>query len=219
MLAIGVDACRGGWVAVSLRNGELESAAVRKTFEHLLDVYRAGTVGVDIPIGLPDVPGRPADAAARAVLGGLRNSVFDTFPREILAAASYEAARARCSERGWPKPSLQSFGMARRIFEIEEAIGRHPDRAIIEVHPEVSFRHMKGEPLVHSKSSLAGWLHRRSLLESKGIHLPEDRGDLPLIDTLDAAAAAWSADRYGNDPSSCARYPGSSSSRDHTIWA
>ncbi len=206
-------------MAVSLRSGGFESATVRKTFEHLLDLYPAGTVGVDIPIGLPDVPRRPADAAARAVLGGLRSSVFDTFPREILAATSYEAARARCVEHNWPKPSLFSFGMAKRIFEVEEAIGRHPDRAIIEVHPEVSFRHINGAPLDYSKGSLAGWLHRWNLLKSKGIHLSQDRGDLPLIDTLDAAAAAWSADRYGNDPSSCARHPGSSTSRDHTIWA
>ncbi|MBI4172643.1 MAG: DUF429 domain-containing protein [Actinobacteria bacterium] len=219
MLAIGIDACPGGWVAVSLRNGELESATVRKTFEHLLDLYPAGTVGVDIPIGLPDVPGRPADAAARFVLGSLGRSVFDAFPRVILEATSYETAKARCLERDWPKPSLQSFGMAKRIFEVEAAIGRHPDRTIIEVHPEVSFRHMNGEPLDYSKSSLGGWQHRWNLLESKGIHLWQDRGDLPLIDTLDAAAAAWSADRYGNDPSSCARYPGTSSSRDHTIWA
>ena len=204
---------------MSLRNGELESATVRKTFEHLLDLYPAGTVGVDIPIGLPDVPGRPADAAARSVLGSLGRSVFDAFPRVILQAKSYETAKSLCVERNWPKPSLQSFGMAKRIFEVEAAIGRHPDRTIIEVHPEVSFRHMNGEPLDYSKSSLGGWQHRWNLLESKGIHLSQDRGDLPLIDTLDAAAAAWSADRYGNDPSSCARYPGSSTSSDHTIWA
>ncbi len=145
--------------------------------------------------------------------------MFDAFPRVILEAESYETAKARCVEHNWPKPSLQSFGMARRIFEVEEAIGRHPDHAIIEVHPEVSFRHMNGAPLDYSKGSLAGWLHRWNLLTSKGIQLSQDRGDLPLIDTLDAAAAAWSADRYRNDPSLCVRYPDSSRSRDHTIWA
>lgn len=207
-------------MAVSLRNGEFESATVRKTFEHLLDLYPAGTVGVDIPIGLPDVPGRRADAEARAVLGSRGRSVFDAFPREILKATDYKTAKERCVAHGWPKPSPWSFGMAKRIFEVEDAIHRYPDRAIIEVHPEVSFRHMNAAPLDHSKKSLAGWLHRWELLKSKGIQLPKDRGDLPLIDTLDAAAAAWSANRYGTDPQLCARYPADPPpSRDHTIWA
>jgi len=37
---------------------------------------------------------------------------------------------------------------------------------------------------------------RRRLLKGAGIVLPEKLGALPLIDVLDAAAAAWSAARY-----------------------
>jgi predicted RNase H-like nuclease len=63
---------------------------------------------------------------------------------------------------------------------------------------EVSFRAMNdGKPLDHRKKSAGGALERLELLRGYGIELVdlEDIGGAPLDDVLDAAAAAWSAER------------------------
>jgi predicted RNase H-like nuclease len=48
------------------------------------------------------------------------------------------------------------------------------------------------EPLEHPKTTWAGFRMRVRLLEQAGIAVPE-WPDLPILDTVDAAAAAWSA--------------------------
>ncbi len=92
--------------------------------------------------------------------------------------------------------SKQSFGLAPKILEVDE-IARGDDR-VVEVHPEVSFRGMAGQPLKYSKKSWNGVSMRRLLLEQHDIVLPEDVGEAglaPVDDVLDAASAAWMADR------------------------
>jgi predicted RNase H-like nuclease len=72
---------------------------------------------------------------------------------------------------------------------------------MFEVHPEVSFREMAGAPLEHAKRSWNGQMERRRLLAGGGIELPDDLGSLgpvPPDDVLDAAAAAWSANRIAD---------------------
>lgn len=61
---------------------------------------------------------------------------------------------------------------------------------MIEIHPEVSFTALCGEPL-ESKKTPAGIARRRVLLADAGISLQTTDHN-----TLDAAVAAWSADRY-----------------------
>jgi hypothetical protein len=67
------------------------------------------------------------------------------------------------------------------------------DGRVVEIHPEVSYRAMAGQPLEYSKKSWNGTSLRRLLLAQHGIVLPEDLGKAglaPLDDVLDAAAAA-----------------------------
>jgi predicted RNase H-like nuclease len=66
------------------------------------------------------------------------------------------------------------------------------------VHPEVSFRAMnQGTPLRHRKKSAGGALERIELLRRADIQLDAlgPASDVPLDDVLDAAAAAWTAQR------------------------
>ena len=70
------------------------------------------------------------------------------------------------------------------------------DDRIIEVHPEVCFRAMKGRPLDDSKHTWNGQTERRRLIAGAGIDFPDhipDAGKVPSDDLFDAAAAAWSA--------------------------
>jgi predicted RNase H-like nuclease len=174
--AVGVDGCRGGWVAVGLLDGRFEEPRTFPTFAEVLEEYDdAHAIGVDIPIGCPLQGSREVDEAARAFLPpARRSSVFLTPPREALLAPTYAAARLL-----HPWLSAQSFALRRRILEVEALA----DRRVYEVHPEVSFFALAGR-LLPSKHTREGIAEREAVL---GI-----RGD---ADALDAAAAAWSADR------------------------
>lgn len=188
--SVGVDGCPGGWVAVELGDGHFSRAAFCPSFNEILTVFPEATaVGVDIPIGLPESGPRAADTAARAFVGARRSSVFTTPTRLLL-------------ETEWRRGlgiTRQSHGLGQRIFEVERAIDRgrtqHP---IYEVHPEVSFAAMAGGPLADPKTSWNGQQIRRQLLRACEIDLPDNLpsiGVVPPEDILDAAAAAWTANR------------------------
>src|SRR5919201_5414528 len=96
MLTLGVDAARGGWIAVALEDGAFTDAVLERRFPALLERFpEAAAVGVDVPIGFPEIgERRRADVAARAVVGARRASVFFTPARAAVEAPTYGEARA-----------------------------------------------------------------------------------------------------------------------------
>jgi predicted RNase H-like nuclease len=192
MRVVGLDACRGKWLAVALEEGRFEAARLASDAAALAVAWPEATaIGVDIPIGLPETPVREADRAAREFIGERRSSVFPTFPSVVLQSPTYEEAKAICLARGWPRPSIQSYGMRHRILEIDRLAA--DDERVFEVHPEVSFRELVGRTL-SAKRTASGASERRLALADAGIGVPDL--PYPLEDVLDAAVAAWSAMRY-----------------------
>jgi len=198
MRVTGVDACRRGWVAVSL-DGEptrlrVEAVRVHQTLAGVLDGDQRGeaaVVGVDMPLGLLGSGWREADRAARGLLGPRRSSVFAIPPRAVWEQASYQAASQRCRELTGQGLSIQAWGLRARLLEADRYRGSSP-HPLYEVHPELAFRAMAGAPLEHSKHTPQGRELRRELLSRAGIALPPTPR-APVTDTLDAAAVAWSA--------------------------
>jgi predicted RNase H-like nuclease len=188
---IGLDACRGRWLAIVLEDGRVVDSGYGTAATLIAKWPNALAIGVDVPIGLTEVPDRDADREARRVVGERRSSVFPTFPQAVLESPTYEEAKALCVTRGWSKPSIQSFGMRHRILEVAPLA--NTDERIIEVHPEVSFRELIGRSL-SPKRTAAGASKRRAALASVGIEMPDL--PYPLDDVLDAAVTAWSAHRY-----------------------
>ncbi len=198
MRVTGVDACRRGWVAVSLdapghAGGAMRVAAARvdATLAGVLDGGEAGLTGVDMPLGLLESGWREADRAARGLLGPRRSSVFAIPPRVVWAQASYQAANRRCRELTGQGLSIQAWGLRAKLLEADRyrVTSRHP---LYEVHPELAFGAMAGAPLPLSKNTAAGRDLRRELLSRHGIVVP--RVPLaPVTDAMDAAAVAWSA--------------------------
>jgi predicted RNase H-like nuclease len=190
---IGVDACPGGWVAVTLTDGTLTRLVAVSS---LADLHiEAAVTGIDMPLGLLAEGWRTADTQARRLLGPRRSSVFAIPPRPVWAQDSYAAANERCRELTGQGFSVQAWGLRRKLLEADayRETCRHP---LYEVHPELAFATMAGQPLAASKHTAEGRAHRRELLASVGITLPADaRRPAPLTDTLDAAAVAWSAQR------------------------
>jgi predicted RNase H-like nuclease len=198
-LVAGADVFKGRWICVVLENGCYNGAQVVDSLRQIPEVLGAiDLLALDIPIGLPadgtDWP-RPADPAARAFIGPRRSSVFTAPPRPVYEAPSYASANALHRKLTTKGLSRQSWALRAKILEAEAFIADHPNT--IEVHPEVCFRAMKGEPLEFSKKTWNGQMQRRALLATQSIDLPDQldapTGKTPPDDLLDAAAAAWSA--------------------------
>jgi predicted RNase H-like nuclease len=197
--AVGVDACKGGWVALALRENRVPSAHFVSNIACLTEFFPdARVIAIDIPIGLPERGHRQADKAAKAVLGQRQTSVFMTPVRAALEASTHSAATAIATEMTGVGISQQAYALRSKIFEVEEWLLRAPC-PVYEVHPEVSFTAMIGRPARAPKKSWHGMVERRYALIEQGIALdgidPAVGAVVGVDDMIDAAAAAWSAAR------------------------
>jgi predicted RNase H-like nuclease len=212
----GVDACKRGWVAVTLQAPGPVLACVRMhaslagVLDDGLGSDPARIVGIDMPLGLVEAGWRDADRLARGLLGPRRSSIFAIPPRPVWAQDTYQAANQRCRELTGQGFSIQAWGLRPKLLEANEYV-QTCGHQMYEVHPELAFGAIAGAPLPHSKHTDPGRDLRRDLLAAAGIILPAaasrtvtSHGDtyrtatssapkLPVIDTMDAAAAAWSA--------------------------
>lgn len=221
MEAVGVDACKGGWVAAVLRGGRFAEVVTGSLAAIAAKYPAAGAIGVDIPIGAPEFGGRVADIEARSFVGAKRaSSVFPTPPRWALNCLSYEEVRAEAKRRNEKGVTAQAFALKDLI--IQAAAVAHDSR-VFEVHPEVSFAAMATSGLRFGKKCWGGFHERRGLLEQQGIHIPMSLGagdEVGLDDVLDALAAAWSANRkaLGTARSLPSQPPLDDSGREVAIW-
>jgi predicted RNase H-like nuclease len=181
---VGVDGCRGGWVAVGLPGPEVVALP---TLRGVLERFAgAAWVAVDMPIGLPVGPGgRASDRAARRLLGRASSRVFPAPTRACLDAPTYAAARLVETTL-----SAQSYALRAKILEADEAQREGP---LVEAHPELAFLALTGTVLA-SKKTWDGQMQRRAALAQQGLELPDDLGPTGGTaapdDVLDAAACA-----------------------------
>ncbi len=222
MLVVGVDGCKRGFFAIALRDGAFERALFGKHIRDIVsELAGAARIGVDMPIGTELRRFRRIDEAAQKHLGARRSTIFATPPMVVLREKTFEAASRRCRALTGKGLSRQSYALAEKILEVD-AVAKNDER-ILEVHPEVSFSELLGQPIAARKSTWEGMRVRREALARAGIRIPDDLGAAGKMaavdDVLDAAVVAWSADR-------CARGRGrrlepvvrASNGREITIW-
>jgi hypothetical protein len=159
VLVAGIDGFRKGWVAVALDPSGDVQVSTHASFSEVLS-SQARVIAVDIPIDPPGLGVRQADAGARAFVGGSRaSSVFPTPPREALEARTFAEANEIARTITGKGISQQAFALARKILEVHALA--EVDERVIEMHPEVSFRELAGEPMLESKHTAAGLARRR----------------------------------------------------------
>ena len=90
-MAVGVDGCPAGWIALVGRDLGLEFV-VFATIRDMLSHFAMETIAIDIPIGLTDAGPRTIDVLTRRMLGARRSSVFPSPIRPVLYAANREQA-------------------------------------------------------------------------------------------------------------------------------
>jgi len=166
---VGVDGCRGGWVAIALAEQGRAECQLFTDFAGLHAQYRnARSILVDMPIGLPwkEHPVREADQLARLRIKA-GSSVFPAPLREVVHAANVDEMWAINREQGG---KLTPFGKALvpKIREIDLLLVDDiaARESVRECHPEVCFAALKGCPLDHKKKSYAGMFERVHLMET-----------------------------------------------------
>jgi predicted RNase H-like nuclease len=199
VVALGVDACKTGWIAVVVDDTGVRAAHYLRGIASLpMIVPDASVVAIDIPIGLAESGRREADVAARVRLGARRNSVFFTPIRAAVEAATHAEATAASVRLTGFGVSQQAFALAPKLREVDAWIRQAPC-PVYEVHPEVSFAILLGAPASAPKRSWAGMSERRRALERAGLSLDQIGGEAAVRaavdDLLDATVAAWSAQR------------------------
>jgi predicted RNase H-like nuclease len=207
-VVIGVDGCRGGWITVVWK-GHDHAVRFFRNFAELLNAKQelnAAIIAVDMPIGLPKLHGRTAEREARLALGARSSSVFSTPSSAAFAARDWDKACKINLANSDPqrKLSKQSYGLFKKINEIDKILADGADPKVQEVHPELSFYQMNGrQPLTYPKKRKEGEEERLHLLRGNGFasldleieQRPFKRADVGRDDIIDAFACAWSARR------------------------
>lgn len=197
MNCCGVDGCQQGWVIASREKGVV-SFQVLPEFPSVLNLP-FDIIAVDIPIGLPKKGPRSADRLARQTLGPRAPSVFSAPLRGMLVALDWEdACRIRLEIEG-KKITKQAWGIMKKIREVDSALDPAVRTRVYEVHPELCFWRMAGNPMAFPKKKLQGRLERLSHLSPFGVSegfVLEQRRLLKCKadDLIDALAALWTAE-------------------------
>jgi predicted RNase H-like nuclease len=195
---VGIDGCRGGWLAARVDAGRL-------TWEWTPDVaglLHGGeeAVAIDMPIGLPEVGSRACDRDTRALLGRRGVSVFPAPLRAVLGCSSYADARAVLAARGGPSMSAQAYGIVAAVRQVDAALSPTDEPRVVEAHPELAFCLMGGGAGLPGKRTTRGVAIRLKLLRQWRADVLDLLEAAPpvarLDDALDALACAWVAERW-----------------------
>lgn len=203
MRVVGIDGCKHGWIAVSWDSeAKTLTPSVHVSFPEVLAAHKdAAVIAVDIPIGLNRGP-RQCDVEARKLLKWKHPAVFPAPDPRLVHAATYGEASVLSRELTGKGLSVQTFALFPKIADVNEAMTPEMQGRIFEVHPEVSFWAMAGEPMRHPKRKAEGIEERRRQLQKAlGIDIWTRAEAAHLVkpakadDVLDAIAAAWTAQR------------------------
>ena len=195
-VAVGVDGCRGGWVA-AVSDGDVTPAiSVFRRFSQIIEALPGDAViAVDMPIGLPEhcgAGGRGPEMLVRRLLGMRQSSVFSIPSRSAvyssvqasagdddgwLAAHRKASAIARKTSNPPRGVSIQAFGLFAKIRELDTLLRENASlrERVFESHPELCFWRLNGRaPLtepkkVKNKVFEPGLAERRRLLLGSGL--------------------------------------------------
>ena len=172
---IGIDGCKGGWIAAILDYGHLYIKRYGTISEIIVDYPAPSTYLIDMAIGLPEdekESGYRPDRAAREALGIRGSSVFSVPCRQ----AVYQLGQNREETEALQKEknlqvldkslSKQSLAIIPKIRELDQFLAAHEEykNVLCESHPELCFARLNGEVLQSRKSDFFGITQREQIL-------------------------------------------------------
>ena len=148
---LGVDGCKGGWLAVKLSLfGDWEVNLFR-SFSQLWEKHStAALILVDIPIGLRrgsrakrsrERQERRCDKEARKLLGPRRASRLRVLAGPRFMPESYNQAIAKNEKLTGTRIFKATWNIVGKIREVDELLSSHPEarESVREIHPELCF--------------------------------------------------------------------------------
>ncbi|GLI57413.1 hypothetical protein PM10SUCC1_29270 [Propionigenium maris DSM 9537] len=165
---IGIDDCRGGWVAAVL--GDRLELIFSETLEEMRDLVASSTLTlIDMPMGLKSEGDgeRVCDVEARKFLKRRKMSIFPVPCRQAVYSENYREANKVNREILGKGLSKQSYNLFPKIREVDNFITKDSEilENIIEGHPEISFARLRGEEMKHNKRSIEGFQERMEVIE------------------------------------------------------
>lgn len=220
---VGLDGCSTGWIGAVLTSNGI-------TVDYLSDLAEVdelcgphATVGIDMPLVLAASGKRPADEAAKRILGRRSSTIFLAPVKSALNAVTFEEANAANRIDGGFGLSRQSYGLLAKIREVQ-AWSAATSLSLYEIHPEIGFMDILASEALPSKKTWAGVEMRRRALEQVGflpIHVSTAAGrNAAPDDVLDACVVAWVANEVANNSGRAlpTTYRKDSNGRAEAIW-
>lgn len=171
----------------------------------VLVVPDVDVIAIDMPIGLSETGRRPCDDEARKLLGRAGSSVFPAPLRQVLDAVDYaDACRISIAASG-KALSKQAWNLMPSIRQLDDALGDPPSERVVEVHPELAFRAIDprvADPKITARGAVQRLSALRSVMDVEDALTNAPRL-VPMVDALDACAAAWSAQRLAEGRAEC----------------
>ena len=207
-LYIGVDGCRGGWIAAVLDHGDMrlerydDLTSLIKTYPSF-DAFL-----IDMAIGLRNSTKqlRPDDEA-RKELGPKASSVFPIPSRKAVYADGEDAQKEANKCTLGKSLAKQSIAIIPKIRELDTFLKDHPEykNRILESHPEVIFSRLNGAVVLSSKKEEPGPSHRIAILseflERKNLYGMYDKAkklECKQDDLIDALCLAVTGALYAH---------------------
>lgn len=166
-LCIGVDGCRGGWIAAVIEQGRLR---VEKFFtvRDIVERYeRFDEFVIDMVIGLPSNLShvRP-DTIARTLIPGRTSTIFAVPSRQAVYADSEQEQIQRNEEVLGKGLAKQTMAIIPKMRELDSFLNREIKykNVIKESHPEVCFARLNHAVVMSKKSDREGRTERIQIL-------------------------------------------------------
>lgn len=124
-ICVGIDGCKGGWVAVSITGNSYELAIVKNIEEAFSMFNHSDSIIVDMPIGLPEsIKDVRPDSAARLIIKGKSSSIFNTPCRQAAYASNYSEAN-----------EIKVKGGRQIMYQLIRRYNEEYDLRVFELHP------------------------------------------------------------------------------------
>lgn len=177
-LYIGVDGCRGGWIAAVMDHGEMRLERYDTITEIIGNYPVYDSFLVDMVIGLRNSSKqiRPDDLA-RKELGSRASTIFPV-PSRAAVYADGEGAQKKANQLTLGKSlSKQTSYIIPKIKEIDIFLSANPKykNKILESHPELDFARLSGSVLLSRKKHADGMNDRIAILSNYLPNNPLDK--------------------------------------------
>lgn len=170
---IGVDGCKGGWIAAIYDRGSFEIKKYSSVDELVEANKNYNELLIDMVIGLQSNKDevRP-DNAARALIPGRTSTIFAVPARQAVYAetrAAIREANKSALDKDLPAQAIAIIPKMRELDEFLQENPAHKNR-LKESHPEVCFSRLNGSVVMSRKADEEGITERVGIIKQ---YMPE----------------------------------------------